>query len=180
MAITGRDSLKTRRTLTVKGQEFDYFSLKAAEETLGDVSRLEHADPTAAVLLAKHEHTAEGQVADPQIVIRCWLSLEADTPSSARLSVGMKCNAHLVRDQTDRGCGRLAAVDVVEEESRLGSADVAGQLMEHQKNIRELTGQKNQAPKTQTTNILFTGSTKDLQMLLKGNLDEIDITPEED
>ena len=40
MAITGRDSLKTRRTLTVKGQEFDYFSLKAAEETLGDVSRL--------------------------------------------------------------------------------------------------------------------------------------------
>ena len=60
------------------------------------------------------------------------------------------------------------------------TADVAGQLMEHQKNIRELTGQKNQAPKTQTTNILFTGSTKDLQMLLKGNLDEIDITPEED
>jgi hypothetical protein len=60
------------------------------------------------------------------------------------------------------------------------TADVAGQLMEHQKNIRELAGQKNQAPKTQTTNILFTGSTKDLQMLLKGNLDEIDITPEED
>ena len=34
------DSLKTRRSLSVGSKSFDYFSLKAAEETLGDLSRL--------------------------------------------------------------------------------------------------------------------------------------------
>ena len=34
------DSLKTRRTLSAGGKSFDYFSLKAAEETLGDLSKL--------------------------------------------------------------------------------------------------------------------------------------------
>jgi len=37
---TGQDTLKTRQTLKVGGKEYDYFSLKAAEKTLGDVSAL--------------------------------------------------------------------------------------------------------------------------------------------
>jgi aconitate hydratase len=40
MNPTGQDSLKTRRTLTVRGREFSYFSIPAAEATIGDVSRL--------------------------------------------------------------------------------------------------------------------------------------------
>ncbi|MGO1119888.1 aconitate hydratase AcnA [Rhodovibrionaceae bacterium A322] len=37
----GQDSLNTRRTLTVEGKEYDYFSLPAAEQAgLGDISRL--------------------------------------------------------------------------------------------------------------------------------------------
>ena len=41
MAISGQDTLKTRRTLTVGGKEYDYFSLRAAADGgLGDVSRL--------------------------------------------------------------------------------------------------------------------------------------------
>ncbi|TNE63477.1 MAG: aconitate hydratase AcnA [Alphaproteobacteria bacterium] len=40
MASAPQDTLKTRRTLTVNGKEYDYFSLKAAEATIGDVSRL--------------------------------------------------------------------------------------------------------------------------------------------
>ena len=36
----GLDSLKTRRTLNVGGKEIDYFSLKAAEAELGDISAL--------------------------------------------------------------------------------------------------------------------------------------------
>ena len=39
-AITGRDSLKTRRTLEVGGKKYDYFSLEAAAAQIGDVSRL--------------------------------------------------------------------------------------------------------------------------------------------
>jgi aconitate hydratase len=37
---TGQDSLKTRQTLTIGGKTYDYFSLKIAEKTLGDLSRL--------------------------------------------------------------------------------------------------------------------------------------------
>ncbi len=40
MSITGTDTLKTRRTLTVDGVDYDYFSLIAAESAIGDVSRL--------------------------------------------------------------------------------------------------------------------------------------------
>lgn len=41
MSQTPRDTLKTRRTLTANGKEYDYFSLPVAEEAgIGDLSRL--------------------------------------------------------------------------------------------------------------------------------------------
>ncbi len=40
MASLGQDSLKVRRTLNVDGAEYDYFSIAAAQGTLGDLSRL--------------------------------------------------------------------------------------------------------------------------------------------
>ena len=40
MARTGHDTLKTRSTMTVDGQTYDYFSLKKAAEALGDISKL--------------------------------------------------------------------------------------------------------------------------------------------
>ncbi|MEQ9556415.1 MAG: aconitate hydratase AcnA [Rhodospirillales bacterium] len=41
MSITGQDTLKTRRTLSVGGKEYDYFSLEAAEAAgIGAVGRL--------------------------------------------------------------------------------------------------------------------------------------------
>ncbi len=41
MTTTGQDTLKTRRTLSVEGKDYDYFSLKAAEAAgLGDLSTL--------------------------------------------------------------------------------------------------------------------------------------------
>jgi aconitate hydratase len=43
MSVTGQDSLKTRRTLDAAGQRYDYFSLEAASEKLGDVSRLPYS-----------------------------------------------------------------------------------------------------------------------------------------
>ncbi|NKD55769.1 MULTISPECIES: aconitate hydratase AcnA [unclassified Haematospirillum] len=44
MPLCGHDTLKTRRTLKIAGQEFDYFSLKAASEAgLGDISRLPYS-----------------------------------------------------------------------------------------------------------------------------------------
>ncbi len=40
MSNVGQDTLNTRRTLNVDGKEYDYFSLSAAAEKVGDVSRL--------------------------------------------------------------------------------------------------------------------------------------------
>ena len=40
MTAVGQDTLKTRRTLKVEGQEYDYFSLPEAAKAVGDISRL--------------------------------------------------------------------------------------------------------------------------------------------
>ncbi|MBI1327060.1 MAG: aconitate hydratase AcnA [Alphaproteobacteria bacterium] len=40
MTFTGHDQLKARKTLTVDGKNYDYFSLKTAAEKLGDISKL--------------------------------------------------------------------------------------------------------------------------------------------
>ncbi|TCZ63054.1 aconitate hydratase AcnA [Roseicella aquatilis] len=40
MRMIGQDSLKTRRTLTVDGKTYNYFSLPEAAKSIGDVSRL--------------------------------------------------------------------------------------------------------------------------------------------
>ena len=40
MPVGGQDTLKLRRSLDVDGKSYDYFSLPAAAETLGDISRL--------------------------------------------------------------------------------------------------------------------------------------------
>ncbi|MCB1563433.1 MAG: aconitate hydratase AcnA [Alphaproteobacteria bacterium] len=40
MTRTGQDTLGTRKTLSVDGKDYDYFSLKAASEKIGDISRL--------------------------------------------------------------------------------------------------------------------------------------------
>src|SRR4030088_432488 len=40
MTAIGQDTIKSRRTLTVEGKEYVYFSLPEAAKTLGDISRL--------------------------------------------------------------------------------------------------------------------------------------------
>ena len=40
MTRTGHDTLKTRKTLSVDGKQYDYFSLKDAAAQLGDISKL--------------------------------------------------------------------------------------------------------------------------------------------
>ncbi len=40
MTAIGQDSLNTRRTLTVEGKQYEYFSLPEAAQQLGDISRL--------------------------------------------------------------------------------------------------------------------------------------------
>ena len=43
MTVVGQDSLGTRRTLTVEGKDYVYYSLPAAAEALGDIDRLPYS-----------------------------------------------------------------------------------------------------------------------------------------
>ena len=56
MTSVGTDSLKTRRTLSVNGAEYDYFSIAAASEGgLGDLSRLPYSLKVLLENLLRHE-----------------------------------------------------------------------------------------------------------------------------
>ncbi len=57
MAVIGHDTLKTRRTLNVNGKEFDYFSLKAAQESgLPEIERLPYSLKVLLENLLRHEN----------------------------------------------------------------------------------------------------------------------------
>ncbi len=43
MTFTGQDTLGARKSLTVEGREYDYFSLDAAADKIGDISRLPYS-----------------------------------------------------------------------------------------------------------------------------------------
>ncbi|MGE5146554.1 MAG: aconitase family protein, partial [Candidatus Eiseniibacteriota bacterium] len=70
---TGQDTLKTRRTLTVKGKKYDYFSIKAAEKAgLGDLSRLPASMKVLLENLLRNEDGRSVMVDDIK-AIAAWL-----------------------------------------------------------------------------------------------------------
>ncbi|MDB5368409.1 MAG: aconitate hydratase [Rhodospirillales bacterium] len=81
MSVTGHDSLKTRRTLTVGSKSYDYFSLEAAQAAagLGDISRLPFSMKVLLENLVRLENGRTVTVDDIKAVAE-WLK----TRSSAR------------------------------------------------------------------------------------------------
>ena len=78
MARTGNDSLNTRKTLTVEGQDYDYFSLDAASEKIGDVSRLPYTLKVLLENLLRHEDGQSVKVEDIE-AIAGWLKEKKST-----------------------------------------------------------------------------------------------------
>tara|TARA_R110001592_G_scaffold27763_20_gene102846 strand:- start:5988 stop:8663 length:2676 start_codon:yes stop_codon:yes gene_type:complete len=78
MARTGNDSLKTRKTLTVEGQDYDYFSLEAAAKTIGDVSRLPYTLKVLLENLLRHEDGRSVTVEDVKAIAQ-WLERKKST-----------------------------------------------------------------------------------------------------
>lgn len=78
MARTGHDSLKTRKSLTVDGQSYDYFSIKAAEEHIGDVSKLPFTLKVLLENLLRHEDGRSVKAEDIQAV-KDWLTKKKST-----------------------------------------------------------------------------------------------------
>ncbi|HVO25423.1 MAG TPA: aconitate hydratase AcnA [Candidatus Margulisiibacteriota bacterium] len=72
MSAPSLDSLRTRRTLTVGGQRYDYFSLEAAAGTLGDLSRLPVSLKVLLENLLRHENGSSIQPDDIK-AIAAWL-----------------------------------------------------------------------------------------------------------
>lgn len=72
MTRTGHDSLNTRRTLTVEGKEYDYFSLDAAAKEIGDVSRLPYTLKVLLENLLRFEDGKSVKVADVK-ALQEWL-----------------------------------------------------------------------------------------------------------
>ncbi|MCZ6524160.1 MAG: aconitase family protein, partial [Alphaproteobacteria bacterium] len=73
MAIAGLDSFGSRRSLTVGGRSYDYFSLKAAARGgLGDISRLPYSLKVLLENLLRHEDGGSVTAADVKAV-RQWL-----------------------------------------------------------------------------------------------------------
>ncbi len=78
MARTGQDTLKTRKTLTVDGKNYDYFSLETAAEKIGDVSRLPYTLKVLLENLLRHED-GRSVTADDIKAIHGWLKNKKST-----------------------------------------------------------------------------------------------------
>ncbi len=74
MPLTGQDTLKTRRTLEVGGQSYDYFSIPAAiEGGLGDISRLPFSLKVLLENLLRYED-GESVTTDHVTALADWLT----------------------------------------------------------------------------------------------------------
>lgn len=72
MTLTGQDSLGTRKTLTIDQNNYDYFSLRAASDKIGDISRLPY---TLKVLLENLLRFEDGRTVttDDIKALKTWL-----------------------------------------------------------------------------------------------------------
>jgi aconitate hydratase len=76
VSITGTDTLKTRRTLTVGGAAYDYFSLEAAEKEIGDISSLPFSLKVLLENLLRYEDGRTVSVDDVKAVAE-WLTTKS-------------------------------------------------------------------------------------------------------
>lgn len=82
MSRTGLDTLQTRRTLAVNGKEYDYYSIPAAEEKLGDLSRLPFSLRVLLENLLRNEDGRSVSVPDIE-AFKDWLDKRQSTQEIA-------------------------------------------------------------------------------------------------
>ncbi len=73
MTTTGHDTLKTRKTLSIDGKSYDYFSLSEAAKTVGDISRLPYSLKVLLENLLRFEDGVSVTVDDVK-AIGLWLN----------------------------------------------------------------------------------------------------------
>ena len=81
--MSGQDNLKTRRTLTVGGKNYEYYSLPAAEDAgIGDMSRLPFSLKVLVENLLRHENGRNVKVADIEAAA-AWLENQTSSQEIA-------------------------------------------------------------------------------------------------
>lgn len=78
MTRTGTDSLGTRKSLTIDGKSYDYFSLKAAAEKVGDFSRLPYSLKVLLENLLRFENGSTVKVEDIK-ALKAWVDNKGKT-----------------------------------------------------------------------------------------------------
>ena len=68
MRMIGQDSLKTRRTLSVDGKTYNYFSLPEAAKSIGDISRLPYSLKVLLENVLRFENGVSYTVADAKAI----------------------------------------------------------------------------------------------------------------
>ncbi|MDY0029326.1 MAG: aconitate hydratase AcnA [Pseudobdellovibrionaceae bacterium] len=82
MTRAGHDTLQTRKTLTVEGKNYDYFSLKEAQAKIGDLSRLPYSLKVLFENLLRFEDGRSVQVEDIES-LKTWLKDKKSTQEIA-------------------------------------------------------------------------------------------------
>ncbi|PZP54851.1 MAG: aconitate hydratase AcnA [Micavibrio aeruginosavorus] len=72
MTRAGHDTIKTRKTLTVDGQAYDYFSIAEAQKQIGDMSKLPYSLKILLENLLRYEDDRSVNVEDIK-AIKAWL-----------------------------------------------------------------------------------------------------------
>lgn len=78
MSRTGMDTLQTRRKITVDGKDYDFFSLEAAQDKLGDMSRLPFSLKVLLENLLRNEDGRSVSVPDIE-AFKTWLDNRVST-----------------------------------------------------------------------------------------------------
>jgi len=82
MTKTGQDTLGTRKTLTVDGKEYDYFSLKAAADKIGDITTLPYTLKVLLENLLRFEDGRSVTTEDVQAIAN-WQKTKSSTQEIA-------------------------------------------------------------------------------------------------
>jgi aconitate hydratase len=82
MSRTGLDTLQTRQSIKLAGKSYDYFSLKAVEEKLGDISRLPFSLKVLLENLLRNEDGRSVTVPDVE-AFKDWLENQKSTQEIA-------------------------------------------------------------------------------------------------
>src|SRR5688572_27407002 len=84
MTRTGHDTLKTRKTFTVDGKPYDFFSLKEAEKQLGDLSKLPFTLKVLLENLLRFEDGRSVTTDDVKAIVEWMKNRKSDTEIAYR------------------------------------------------------------------------------------------------